>query len=576
MADKSYADIAIEYAEQVTAGDIVAGKFVILACRRFLDDLARQDSDDFPYLFNPVLTDMAGRDYLPADRICAFTEMLPHVKGQWARRRELIKLESWQIFILANVYGWIHRDTLARRFRTAYNAVARKNAKTTLACGPALYALVYDDEIGAEVYSAATTADQSAISWTIAKQMVAKSPGMQNRFGVHPFAHSIAVEETGSFFKYLSSDSKGLDGTNTHFALIDELHAHKTREVFDVMETSTGAREQPIIFIITTAGTNLAGICYEQESYLKKILNGIIHDETYFGMIYTIDDGDDWTNPEIWIKANPNLGVSVDLADIARLCKKAQEMPSATNNFLTKRLNVWCNADSAWMDLQALKRCRDPELKILDFAGEVCRPGLDLASSKDIAARMRLFVRNVDGVSHYYAFGTYYLPKLQIEIGANDLYSGWARSKLLTVTPGNIIDYDAIESDLKADKEIFEIPEVVYDPFQATQLAVRMQGEGFEMVQIGATVKNFSEPMKFLEAIILDGRFHYNDDILEWMFSNVVAHLDKKDNIFPNKERAENKIDGVVALIMVLSRVISEDIPKPSVYKKRGLISLAG
>jgi len=571
----TYAERATNYARRVVNGDILACDFTTKACQRHLSDLERQNTDDFPYVFNPLMVDSQSAEYRPAERVCYFIEQLPHVKGKWARDKLKIKLEDWQVFIEASVFGWVHRDTGLRRFKTAYIEVPRKNAKTTLASGNGLYLLERDDEMGAEVYSAATTADQARISWSIAKSMVDKSPGMQVRFGVRTFAHSIVVNDSGSSFKYLSSDSHGLDGLNISGAIIDELHAHKSRDVFDVVETATGSREQPIIFIITTAGSNRAGICYEQRIYLTKLLRQAAHDESYFGIIYTLDEDDDWTDPAVWAKANPNYGVSVSPEDIERKCKKACEVSSAQNNFKTKHLNVWVNADVAWMDMNKWKACEDIELDVDEFEGEECISSLDLASKIDIAANIKVFRRTIDGTNHFYAFGTYWLPEETIYTATNDFYQGWANEGHLIATDGNVIDFDVIEDELREQKSLFALREIPFDPFQATQLSTRMIGEGFPMVEMGATVKNFSEPMKELDAIVRDGRLHHNGDpVLEWMISNVVCHTDVKDNIYPRKERPENKIDGAVALIMAIGRWITQEQPQDSVYKKRGIISI--
>ena len=571
----TYAQRATEYAKQVVAGEIISCAHVINACKRHLSDLEHANTDDFPYVFNPLMSDSDGVEYEPVERVCYFIEQLPHVKGKWAREKKNIKMEPWQIFIIASVMGWINVNTGMRRFKTCYVEVPRKNAKTTLAAGLALYLEVRDDEAGAEVYSAATTADQAKISFDIAKQMVEKSKGMQIRFGVKAFTHSIVVARTGSSFKYLSSDSHGLDGLNISAAIIDELHAHKTRDVFDVVETGTGSREQPIIFVITTAGSNRAGICYEQRIYTLKLLNGTVQDETYFGIVFTLDEKDDWTDEKVWIKANPNYGVSVFPEDIQRKCKKATQVASAQNNFKTKHLNVWVNADVAWMDMQNWDSCVDLELNLDQFHGESVIEAIDLASKIDIAAKMSLFQRMIDGKRHFYVFGKYYLPEETVQTSTNDFYDGWVKDGWLTATEGNIIDFGVIEDDLREDKNLFQIEEVPYDPFQATQLSTRMMAEGFPMVQMGATVKNFSEPMKELDAIVRDGRLHHNGDpVLAWMISNVVCHTDAKENIFPRKERSENKIDGSVALIMAIGRAITREIESGSVYSKRGIISL--
>lgn len=570
----TYADRATRYAKRICAGDIPASKLTILACHRHMADLERQNTKSFPYVFNPLMHNQTGEEYRPGERICKFIELLPHVKGKWAREGKSIALEDWQIFGLCEVFGWVHAETALRRYRTVYWEIPRKNAKTTVAAGVGLYLEILDDEVGAEVVSAATSADQAKISWGIAKQMVTKSPGMQTRFGVKPRAHEIAVEDTDSTFKYLSSDHKTLDGLNISGAIMDEVHAMRTREVWDVVETATGSREQPLMFGITTAGSNRAGIAYEQRDYVVKILNGTAIDETYCGIIYTTDDGDDWTDSATWAKANPNLGVSVSLEDLKRKCDKAVAMPAAQNNFKTKHLNLWVNADVAWMNMQKWDACADTSYTVEDFAGQDCYIGLDLASRVDIAAKVKLFTRIINEKSHYFVFGTYYLPEQTIFEAKNDQYEGWAKQGLLTVTPGDTIDFSYIESDILEAAKSFNLIELPFDPHQATQLSTRMIAEGLPMVEMRANVLNFSEPMKELESLVLEGRLHHDGGpILTWMISNVVAHYDRKDNIYPNKERRENKIDGVVALIMALGRAIKAEISGPSVYEERGIIS---
>ena len=573
--DLSYEDRANRYVDHVMDGTIQAGHHLKMACVRHVLDLIKQNTDDFPFVFNPLMNDSSGNEYYPGERICTFIELLPHVKGRWARNRESLKLEDWQIFQLVSIFGWIHRKTALRRFRTVYLEVARKNAKTTIASGVGLYLELADDEQGAEVYSVATSADQAKISWSIAKQMVSKSPGMRSRFGVSAHANSIAVISTGSLFIPLSADHKTLDGKNAHGVIVDEVHAHRTREVYDVMETSTGSREQPVIFSITTAGTNRSGICYELRDYLVKLLKRVAVDESFFGVIYTIDDDDDWTEPKIWEKSNPNLGISVSIEDLQRKCDKAKTMPGAANNFKTKHLNVWVNADVEWMNMQAWDACADETLNEDDFTDAECWDALDLSSKVDIAAKVKLFKRRIDNQDHYYCFGNYYLPEETIYSTPNDQYEGWMNTGVITATPGNIIDYQYIEDDIKDDTAKFNIIEVPYDPFQATQMSTRMMDEGINMVEMRPTVLNFSEPMKELEALVLTGRFHHDGDpCMAWMISNVVAHTDVKDNIYPRKERAENKIDGPVALIMALGRAIKGEIQSESVYEKRGIISL--
>jgi phage terminase large subunit-like protein len=364
------------------------------------------------------------------------------------------------------------------------------------------------------------------------------------------------VLASGSKFEALSAEGSTLDGLNIHFGCVDELHAHKTRTVYDVVETGTGKRDNSLLWVITTAGSNRAGICYEVRTFVTKLLDGVFEDNTQFGIIYGLDDGDDWTSEIALIKANPNWGISVRPEVLVPLQAKAMQLPSAVNNFKTKHLNEWVNADTAWMDMRAWDACGDSTLDIEAFTGQPCWIGLDLASKTDIAALVLVFP-HPEVADAYVVFGKYYLPEDTVAAAGNSQYEGWMRTGRLTVTPGNVIDFGWIEADLLEMASRFEVQAVAFDPFQATQLSTRMLAEGLPMIEVRPTVLNFSEPMKTIEALVLQKKLtHDGDPVLTWMASNVVAHLDVKDNIYPRKERAENKIDGIVALIMALSRAI--------------------
>lgn len=553
MAVSKYTTLARHYAEAVVAGDIPACRWVQLACQRQLNDLVRFKGKGSAYQFNPKLLDKNGRAFHPADNLCAFIERLPHVKGPLAG--EAIKLEPWQAFILTTVFGWVRPDG-RRRFRRSYIEVPRGNAKSTLSSAVALYMLAADREGGAEVYSLATTRDQARIVFGDAQTMARRSAGFRTRFGVAVGAHNMHVLATGSKFEALSAEGSTLDGLNIHFGCVDELHAHKTRTVYDVVETGTGKRNNSLLWVITTAGSNRAGICYEVRTFVTRMLDGVFEDDSQFGIIYGLDDGDDWTSDSALIKANPNWGISVQPEVLLPLQAKAMQMPSATNNFKTKHLNEWVNADTAWMDMRAWDACSDASLDLDDFAGHPCWIGLDLASKTDVAAMVLVF-RHPEIAGGYAVFGRYYLPEDTVNSSANSQYSGWMRAGRLTVTPGNVIDFGWIEADLIDFASRFEIQAVAFDPFQATQLSTRMLEEGLPMIEVRPTVLNFSEPMKTVEALVLQKKLiHDNDPALTWMASNVVAHLDAKDNIYPRKERPENKIDGIVALIMAISRAI--------------------
>lgn len=557
MGTVSYADRAVRYAQAIVAEQIPASKWTIGACRRFLDDLKR----DWRYHF----------DRAAANKACGFIEKLPHIKGQWARRNERIKLEDWQCFIVSNIFGWLDENG-NRRYRTAYVEVPRKNAKSTLAAGIGLYALACDGEPGAEVYSAATTREQARIVWDVAKQMCRKRRDMCEALGIDPRAHALWIEDSASVFRALSADGETLDGLNIHCAIVDELHAHPNRKVWDVIETATGSRHQPLVFAITTAGSNRAGICYEQRDYVSKLINGVADDPTYFGLVYTIDDGDDWTTELAWRKANPNYGVSVSPEDLARKAYKAQQQTSATNNFLTKHLDIWVNADTAWLDMRAWDRCRVPGLLLDDFEGRDVYLGLDLASRIDIAS-VAYWFPPVDGGKHS-IFHIGFLPESAIENSDNSQYAGWAMDGHLRETEGVMTDQEVIKEHVLEACRRFNVRGVAVDPFQAHKLLREMADMQVPVVEYGQNVKNMSEPMKDFEGLVLAGMVEIPEDpCLTWMASNVVCHRDSKDNVYPRKEMVQNKIDGVVALIMARGMAL-QDQSGPSIYESERLMVL--
>ena len=524
----NYLERANTYIDDVLSGEIIACKWVKLACERQKNDLKRAKKG-WKYIF----------DEAKAQRICQFVELMPHIKGDWARpvnrngRLEYPKLtlEGWQCFLLTTVFGWVDTQTGLRRFKRVYEEVPRKNAKSTKLSGVALYMMTADGEPGAECYSVATTGDQARIVFNDAKRMAEREQAFCKRFGVEVHAHDLSVESTASLFRPLNAEGSTLDGLNVHFAGVDEFHAHKKRDLYDVIDSATGARSQPLIWMVTTAGSDRTGICYEQRTHLTKVLDQVVEDDSFFGVIYTIDDGDDWADPSIWAKANPNYGVSVLPDDLEAASRKALSMPSAVNNFLTKRLNVWVNSHTAWMDMRKWDACADRNLTIDQVAHLPCFVALDLASKVDVAAKIKLFVDVEKG--EYYVFGDYYLPERAVEESNNSQYSGWQRQGFLSVTDGEVTDYDAIEMDVENDYANYDVIEVPFDPFQATQMAGHLIDKGLTMVEVRPTVLNFSEPMKQLEALVLQGKLkHDGNPVLTWMISNVVAQLDAKDNIY--------------------------------------------
>ncbi len=576
----TFAARAERYAHAVLSGEIVAGKWVKASAQRHLDDLARSETDpEWPYRF----------DAQACGRICHFLQCLPHTKGRWARPvikdgrsiKPRIVLEDWQVFAFGVLFGWLHRDTGMRRFRWFYEEVARKNAKSTPAAGIALYLTAADGEPGAEVYSLATKEKQARIVWEMARSMVLQDGEFRRRkpegLGITATRRAISQDDTESKYEPLGRDSDTQDGLNPHAFVGDELHAWKDRSLWDVMTSGMGAREQPMGIGITTAGRNTAGVCYEQREYLQAVLNTTllkhggmgykvtgrcVVDETYFGLIYTLDhdyadgrEADSWSDERHWIKANPNLGVSVFLEELRAACAKAINSPQAQAEFRTKRCNEWLAAASAWMDMTKWDACADPSLSEDQFKGEDTTIALDAAFKTDIFAKMKLFRRG----EHYYAFGKYWLPATRIDPDEHPEFYAWHQQGLIEKADGAVVDIELVRSSIKADGAQHQISEIPFDPSMLTQFASEMLADGYPMVEIRPTFGRFSEPMKKLEELVLEGKFHHNGDpVLRWMVTNVLV-ASKGGLIYPTKQpgkERELKIDGVIALIMAIGRAM--------------------
>jgi len=534
------------YARDVVSGRVLACDLVRKACERHLNDLERAKDKAYPYRFDVGL----------AGRAINFIELLPHTKGRWAAKGQTLKLEPWQRFIIGSIFGWVKKADGKRRFREAYIEVPRKSGKSVLAAAVGLYCLVADGEYGAEVYSGATTERQAWEVFRPAKQMASRLDGFKAAFGLEVNASNIVRLEDFSRFEPLIG--KPGDGASPHCAIVDEYHEHAGPDLFDTMQTGMGAREQPLMFVITTAGTNLGGPCYEKRTEVHKILNGVFEDERTFGVIYTLDEGDDWTRPEMWRKSNPGLGVSVSEEYLEAQVASALRSPSKQNAIKTKHFGMWTGARSAWLNMEHWRRQGDDALSIADFAGGPSFVGLDLATRMDIAARVSLFWRDIDGLRHYYLFPTFYLPEDALESSKNGkMYAGWAAAGYIQLMDGAEIDLKAVQDDILdlADKQ--QVRELVYDPWQATQLAQAVREQGVMAVEYRNTVSNLSPPMREIEAAIAAGRLHHPDNpVFSWMASNVVAKEDAKSNIFPRKETPDSKIDGMVAALFAMGRAM--------------------
>ncbi len=548
MTSRDYVAIAGMYGERVERGEIPACEWVRKAVKRQIEDQKRFSGKSSRFYFDPD----------EAAKVCKFIELLPHTKGQLAGQK--IRLEPWQIWILTTVFGWRRTADGGRRFRRVYIEVPRGNGKSSLSSGVALYCLLADKEPGAEVYSFATTRDQAGIVFNDAKRMVQQTASLRSHFGVEVLSHALYVPKTNSTFQAKSADGSTLDGLNTHLAVVDELHAHRTRAVYDVVETSLGKRVNSLMWVITTAGFDTSGICYEVRTMVRNVLNRSVVDESQFGIIYGLDEGDDWKSLAALEKANPNWGVSVMPEVVTSLQKKAIAIPSAAGNFMTKHLDVWCSAASGWMNMPAWNKCARGELRREDFEGEPCYIGLDLGSKSDMTAKVLMFPReDRDGRTYFVTFADFYLPSRAIETSPNSQYRGWVEQGLIRVTEGAMTDFNVVEEDIREDLSRYSVQSIAYDPWQATQLISSLEDSGAPLVECRMTVQQISEPMKTLEALVLDGRIqHDGNPCLTWMMGNVVAKVDAKDNIFPRKERYEQKIDGPVAMIIALSAAGAE------------------
>jgi phage terminase large subunit-like protein len=518
--------------------------------------------------------------------------MLRHSKGKWGRGKgELIRLEPWQQFIIWVSFGWRRdnserwmekspdgqvQDTRGmRRFRTIYEEVARKNGKSTKAAGLGLFLAFVDGEPGAEVYSAATKRDQARIVHKEAIRMVRKNPVLKKYINI--VKDNLNFEETSSKYEPLGGDSDSTDGLNVHGVVADELHAWKNREMWDVLETATGSREQPMIIAITTAGMDRQSVCYEKHEYTCKVLegwkDGSFVDDTWFGIIYTIDEKDDWRDEKVWIKANPNLGVSKFYDDLRMKAKRAEKMSGALNNFLRRELNVWVHGETKWMDMDAWRACAgDVPAKEL---AELCKGrtgfgGLDLSSTNDITAWLKVFPAD-DG--YYDVVARFWLPEdaVQIRTQEGTHYEVWVREGWIETTDGNAIDTDFVLDAIEKDRDDYDVKLAAFDRWGAARVVQVLTSKGYQMVQFGQGYQSMNPPMKDMERLILSGKIrHGNNPVLTWMMDNVVARMDPAGNIKPDKEKSKEKIDGVVALIMALDQALRHPETK-SVYRKRGL-----
>lgn len=574
---RDYVALARGYEDAVLDGSVPACKWVRLACARNRRDLAQQQTPAFPYRFDGDV----------GARVCRMAEMLPHVKGPKATILRYddegrpvwnpLVLEPWQCWILTTLFGWLRTDNDRRRFRVSLCLIPRKNAKSTLAAVVVLYMLVADGESGAECYSAATTRDQAKAIAEIAWEMARRSPGFREFFAVRlgsETTKSLFVPANGSKFMPLSADAHTLDSLNVSLAAIDELHAHKTAAVWNVLDTATGARPQPLLFAVTTAGIDIGGICHAKLGYLEKILDGVFVDEAFFGINYTIDSGDDIRDPVIQRKANPNYGVSVDPDDLARKIHAALHSPSDLNDKLTKHFNVWIRTESSWMTGGLWQTCGNPALRLEDLKAFPCWIGVDLAEVRDIAALMALFKTGPDS---YAAIGRFYLPAAAVDKSPIAQLTGWVRQGYIIETPGDQADFARIEADILAWCAQLNVQEIDFDRALAAHmqqnlkraLEPTMGRDGVDrfVITVPQDVGTMDPAMKMTERLVLGKMLQHDaNPAMAWMVSNVVVERNHKDEIYPRKaggKDSPNKIDGPVAFWTCLSQAMQARAPEP-------------
>jgi phage terminase large subunit-like protein len=533
------------WARAVVAGDVVACRYVKLACQRHLTDIAEG-----------AARGLVWRPDVAAHRLAFYPRVLRHSKGEWARRP--YKLSPWQKFVIGSVFGWIRAGDGTRRFRSVYEELPRKNGKSTLLAGVGLDVLLCDGEPGAEIYAAATKKDQARIIFDEAKRMVSTSPELAAT--VARFKSNMSIDRTGSKFEPLSSDERTLDGLNPHCLLIDELHKHRTRALLDVLDTAIGARRQPLLWIITTAGDDNPTSVYATENdYAVKVLEGVLADDSLFAFIATIDKDDRWDDPIAWGKANPALGVSVKLDDLERQARKAAGSPAALTAFKRLRLNVRTSDSERAIDmLQWAKNSRgrfDPDK--LPSEERQCWGGLDISTKIDITAWVKLFAADRDGIMRVAC--RFWMPGDTIAERADRdrmPYRRWVDEGWIEATPGNVIDHAEIRAAILSDAERFDLQSVAFDPWNATQLGVELVEQGVEAVEFIQGLRSYTAPTKELQALVQGCRLDHGDNpVLAVMASNLAVQTDKNLNQMPHKARSIGRIDGMCALIMAIGRM---------------------
>ena len=543
------------YAREVVAGRVPAGKFHKLACARHLRDRAREGTAAFPYRF----------DLERAERFFRFAERLKHYKGEWAGT--MIRLEPHQKFRKGCKYGWVHVTTGLRRFRNSYEEIPRKNGKSLELATETLYLTFFDGEGGAEGYTAATKREQALIIFNDCKKLV-QSSGLKDRLKVQ--VSNIHHVGSASKLEPLSADYNSMDGLNVHAVSIDELHAHKTRGMIDVLETATGARRQPLVNKITTAGDDPVSPCGDEHDYACKVLDGTLVDETYFAFIAHADPEDDWTLPETARKANPNYGVSVNPEDLASKVAKAKSMPSAAAAYQQKHLDLWVNATAPCLSVDGWRKGQS-QWDVEDLAHERCYIGIDLASKIDLCALSAVFPPS-PGRPSWRLSQHVWTPEDTIDDRAHRdraPYRVWADQGWLTLVPGTRIDQQMVREAILSLRDRFDVELIGFDPWHADTLIDQLvKQDGFPEDQVLAVPQSFigmSSACLRMQAEILGGNIDARGcPVTAWSVSNTVGQKDGKDNLMFTKGKSRGRIDPVIAATIGMALWLKQPEEQPT------------
>ena len=527
----------------------------------------------YHYEPSPFMLPTSHYDKAKADRAVTFINNLSHTKGKWAGKR--FDLLTWQEQIVRDLFGIVKEDG-NRQFLTAYIEIPKKNGKSELAAAIALYLLYADNEASAEVYGAACDRNQASIVFDVAKQMVQMSRPLEKRSKIMGATKRIVNYSNAGFYQVLSAETGTKHGLNVSGLVFDEIHAQPNRHLYDVLTKGSGdAREQPLFFIITTAGTDRNSICYELHTKALDILNGRKKDTSFYPVVYGLSDEDDWNDEANWRRANPSLGHTIGIDRVREAYQQALDNPAEENVFKQLRLNMWTSSSVAWIPEHVYAKGNDP-IQYESLKGRSCYAGLDLSSTSDITAFVLVFPPRFEE-ENYIVLPYFWLPEDTLELRCRRdhvLYDVWERHGYIKTTEGNVVHYGFIEKFIEDLSEIYHIKEIAYDRWNATQMVQNLEGMGLTMVPFGQGYKDMSPPSKELYKLMMEGKIqHGGHPVLKWMGQNVVMRQDPAGNIKPDKEKSVEKIDGIVALIMGLDRSIRHQTDEGSVYDERGILS---